>query len=636
MPNRAKHARATTLTAQRSKEAERQTQQAASSARISPAARGSVRGQPAAYRPADILAMQRTVGNRAVSRLLAPTRPSHQQPTAVQRYSIETEPKLGTLYSVSDDQRMVTGMGTPNHDLYVDRGSMLEEIRQATKGSMLAFSAGKTQELFGKTYTKVKVGFKKVQFTTPPEVQQPNLLQSIAGKGKPQEHLVDLDSEYQKKVVPGIVKQSKGKYKEVLEKIWQTLWVKSFGDVQTVLNTLVKDLELFKKLVIANQATEDYHDVSNIMEIPRRIVETVENAIYSDQATKSSLKSASDELQQQAQQMWLVLGADEHLKSALVDLIQRVGSLFHVMPEEMPVDLMLVHSANYQEAMLRSMEKGDPMFYRACDVMASTILANQITPQNEDQLKIYSAGGGSGAFHYAAKILKSGKDWVSLESFAASDRDAKVLGLNAKNRGMNLDNSWQYMMYGSIRKRGETVGEEDNAFELYTKLRYYLKGIKEPGRFSTNQRERLHSTIPKDAFVSIVGINSDQSTKIWETLQMSSVFNEEGEVKNPSYLEKDYIALRLPTSIRSLSQAISARLQEIYKTPSSDRKQIQGPASNELKNISGWLRLAQIPVDADKFEQEFGYKLTGDPSKSREVHNETWIALMLYLKGKKP
>ena len=552
---------------------------------------------------------------------------------AIQAYSIEREPKLGTLYSVSDDKEMITGMHTPNHELYVAKNSMLAQIKEATKASMLDFSFAGTQPMFGKNYNKIGAHFKVLEFTTPPEVEKPSLLERMRGKGKSKSHSVNLNQQYEEKVLPGMKQQAKDKYKAAMDKISQSPWKNEFGNIKVVLHNLVTHLELFKKLVIANQTAEHYHDVVNDMDYPQQLIASIEGLAYSKALTKADFAKIQHTIDFNASKMKYSFGKDENVMDATSEIVELTNRLGEIMPDKIPVDMLLVHSANYQEAMWKSMEERTPMFYRACDVMAATVMGNTVNPQNEEQLKIYAAGGNLGAFHYAAKILKSGKDWVSLESFAASDRESEILGLNAQNAGKNLDNSWQYIMYGSIRKRGKTGGEEDNAFELYTKLRYYLKGIKEPGKFRTDQRNRLHSTIAQNAFVGIGGMDLETSTAIWERLKSSGVFNAAGEVENPDYLEEDYIKLRLPIAQQARAEAISTRLDEIYRTPRSHQRQIQAVDSNELRNIAGWLQHAGLPADqALGFSIKYGAQLAAHPETPQKVYNDALKEMMLALK----
>ena len=554
----------------------------------------------------------------------------------IQAYSIKRETKLGTLYSVSDDNEMITGMQTPNHELYVAKNSMLDQIKAATKASMLDFSFAATQPLFGKNYRKIRAHFKTLNFTMPPEVKNPNFIEKMQGKGNPTSHTVNLNQQYREKVLPGMKQQAKDKHKEAMDKIAQSPWKNEFGNIKAVLQNLVTHLELFKKLVIANQITENYHDVVNDMDYPQQLIASIEDLAYSEAVTKTDFDKIRHTVNFNAGMMKYSFGKDENVMDATGEIVKLTNTLGEIMPDKIPVDMLLVHSVNYQEAMWKSMQEGTPMFYRACDVMASTIMANKVSQENKDQLKIYGAGGNSAAFHYAAKILKSGKDWVSLESFAASDRERKILGLNAQNAGKNLDNSWQYMMYGSL-KNGSQVGhdesEEDNAFELYTKLRYYLKGIKNPGKFRTDQRDRLHSPIPKNAFAAIGGMGNEKSNEVWEALERSKVFDENGKVKNPQYLEEGYIALRLPIDVKNKAEAITARMIDIYKIPDSEQRHIQGTDNNEMRNIAGWLEHAGMSAqDASDFAFKYFNELTVSLDNPSQVHNNALKDMMLRLK----
>ncbi|MCD9015711.1 hypothetical protein [Parachryseolinea silvisoli] len=541
--------------------------------------------------------------------------------TVTQRYAIEREPALKRLYSVSDDREMITGMGTPNHELYIGNHGLLAQIHAATEASMLDFSIDGTHKLFKKPYEKVKVGFKRYQFTTPPE-----------GKEKTKTHSVDLDEEYNSKIVPGIKRLTQEKFDAVMGKVDKTPWKKDFKNIQAPLNRLVRSLELFKKLVIANQAKETYQDEGTTMEAPYLFIHTIENQIYSKAALKDDILATDDMLEALTGEIKHTMGDDKYLMDVLSDCIQFAGALGKAIPQGIPVDLILIHSASYQQAMWRSMKEGTPMFYRACDVMAATVMGNRVIPQNEDQLKIYVAGGNSGAFHYAAKILASGKDWVSLESFAAGEREREILGVDDENFLMNIERSWQYMMYGSRNKEGKSSRQEDNAFELYTKLRYYLKGIKQPGGFRSPQRDRLHSTIPKDAFVGIADLDAEGSEKLWWRLKINNFFNEHGKITNPKMLQEMFVEIFVPMALKEYTPAITQKLITLYQTPSSNQRHIQAPPSNEVMNITAWLRFAGISRDeVEHFIMHYGTHLFKHSGKPRNVYNDALKDLMLRL-----
>ena len=575
-------------------------------------------------READIMGAKAAAGGGQRARTAGRASAHGDRPSAgstVQAYSIRREPKRGTLYSVSDNAEVITGMDTPNHDLYIDQPGKIAAIANAAKQSVLAFEEGSKISLFGKVYSRVQASFKKVSFKAAKS--------SIFGS---EERKVDLGETYYKNVAPALEAKSLAAYKTIMFQIRGSSWESSYDKIQVILKPLTSSLELFKKLVIANQAKEGYNDVVNLMDRPLIFIDILEKSIYSQSVSKQSFEKTVTDLDKKAAVLSSDFKGDEHLLETLKELMYYTIQLATFIPKGPPVDLMLVHSLNYQESMLQSIKNKDPMFYRACDVMATTVLGNKLTHQNKDQLKVYTAGR-SGAFHYAAKILTAGADWVTLESFAAGERERGVLGTTEENWATNLDNSWQYMMYGSIKKRGETGHEEDNAFELYTKLRYHLKGIKEVGHFSTQARDRLTSPIPQDAFITIPGIDGQKSAALWDRFFRSGVFNEYGKVKNPDYLEKNYIALRLDPLDRPKAAAISNRLKALYGQPSSSQRFIQNSPSNEMRNVVAWIKLMKLPVDIDRLEMKLDRAL-GDEVDPAKVYNKGWIEMMLGMERK--
>ncbi len=105
MLNRTKRQPQTTPAAQRTRDSEQQAQPVASPWQASRTARTSVRRQPSLYRPSDLLAMQRTVGNRTVTQSLA--RSAAQAPLVIQRMFGKNIPcqfktELGSTYDVGE------------------------------------------------------------------------------------------------------------------------------------------------------------------------------------------------------------------------------------------------------------------------------------------------------------------------------------------------------------------------------------------------------------------------------------------------------------------------------------------------------------------------------------------------------
>jgi hypothetical protein len=162
--------------------------------------------------------------------------------------------------------------------------------------------------------------------------------------------------------------------------------------------------------------------------------------------------------------------------------------------------MMPFHQYNFNLEIIQNLFSPDNLvLFRACDVQASTLLGNKLTPQNAHQLKNYNAGQES-AFHYATKILASGSDWVTLEHFAASVREREISGIG-RSKFKNLDHTWQFIMQGQGSDTAmDAVSREDKYFEIYTKIRYYLKGITqhETGAFDTARRDRTTDSTKKE------------------------------------------------------------------------------------------------------------------------------------------
>lgn len=545
-----------------------------------------------------------------------PTSPSS---SVVQAMSVQKEPTQNRLFAVSDDRHMITGMDTPNHELYVDSQSLIDEMNRFAARSKLYFRPALKGNLFGKPYSSVQAGFKDKEEV---RVINPKLLGRKSKK-------VNLESAYFKRVAPEIGAFRREKKRAVQQELGACLTKQEYLSLKGNIKGLTSAVELFKKLVIYDQATEDYHDVVNPMDRYLAFVERAEDLVYTKEATTATMQTKWVALANASEPLAWDTRSNLLLQEQLSRVMIFAKKVVKSIPPDKTIDLFLLHRDNTEDEMIHSIEQHEPMFYRACDVMAATLMGNTMDATNKEQLKIYSADG-TGAFHYAAKVLQSGNDWVTLESFAAGERETEVFGIKEDALEKNLDNSWNYLMYGSLRKKhADFLSPDDNYFELYTKLRYYLKGIIQIGKMNLSRRDKTNSVVPVGAFIGLApDFTADRSREIWERLRFNQILNQEGRVLKESFLDPDYIRLRLSDIDRPYTGLIYKTIRYYYRQPSG-MTYIQGVYNNEMRNITGWMRFLQLGVDTEKLSIDFLRKLAEIPSQ--ELHDEAWAVLMRLL-----
>lgn len=548
-----------------------------------------------------------------------PFQPAFPSSSVVQAMSVQKEPTLGRLFAVSDDRQMITGMNTPNHELYVDSQNLIDEMNRFAERSKLYFRSVSKCNLFDKPYYSVQAGFKDKE-----KVQVEN-----RKFWQPKMKDVNLDSTYWKRVAPQILAFRYEKKRAVQQELGACLTEQEYLSLKWNIKDLTSVVELFKKLVIYDQATEDYHDVVNPMDRYLAFVERAEDLVYTKEATTATMEAKWVALTNASELLERITDSNPFLQEQLLLVMDLARKVVECIPPDKTIDLFLLHRDNTEEEMIRSIKQDEPMFYRACDVMAATLMGNTIDATNKEQLKIYSADG-TGAFHYAAKVLQSGNDWVTLESFAAGERETEMFGIEEDELEKNLDNSWNYLMYGSFRKKHDDfLSPDDNYFELYTKLRYYLKGITRIGRMNLSRRDKTNSVVPVGAFTDLApGFTYDRSKAIWERLRFNQILNEEGRVLKESFLVSDHIGLRLSDRDRPYAELICNRIRYYYRQP-SEMAFIQGVYNNEMRNIIGWMRFLKLDVDTEQLSNDFLEKLPEVPSQ--QLHDEGWAKLMRLL-----
>jgi len=101
-------------------------------------------------------------------------------------------------------------------------------------------------------------------------------------------------------------------------------------------------------------------------------------------------------------------------------------------------------------------------------------------------------------------------------------------------------------MQGTAQSSKQEVSKEDKYFEIYTKIRYYLKGLKEheKGKFDTSRRPRT-SEGKKEQYIQ-GGINSQFANVLsWKAFYGKVLQDEEEENLMDKTLGNDFLSLEM-------------------------------------------------------------------------------------------
>lgn len=408
----------------------------------------------------------------------------------IQLFSVEEAPENQKIYSRSEN--MITGMESPNHEFYVRGEDAFPIMNGYIKQSPLELYQSNTIMLFN---TKMyEVGLRYSTQRRPDEARKEQISRKeVKSKFFESDKKENLQKMYEEKILPQIKEYRDMIFTSARQGIdLQGLNPSTIKPITNYLFDLTSSLNLFKKVINTELANKgDFNeDTEALSQVSLSLIQSVEEPLYQNNLIKQQLIQSKQSLLE----VWFDEMDREEVNvvgKILFRILDSLSDLIGIFPDE-GVNMIPFHKYNFNREMLQKLYSRDNIaLYRACDVQASTLLGNKITPENTEQLKNYNAGAEQ-AFHYATKIWKSGNDWVSLEHFAASERERIISGTeNAKFK--NLDHTWQFIMQGSIDSQDEGLSDEDKYFEVYTKIRYYLKGLTEHerGSFDTSIRERM-------------------------------------------------------------------------------------------------------------------------------------------------
>lgn len=420
----------------------------------------------------------------------APSEAVPESSPVIQRYQVEEAPENRQIYARSDNKNMITGMGTPNHDFFVAHTEAFPVMNNVIKDSPLELISRGQKQLFKQTMYQVGLRYKTSRLKD--EARKEQIKQkTVKEKFFESEDRSNLQLEYQKKILPNIKLYRENILKETIANIDQLGLNKSVVKaIRSNLYELMTSLNLFKKVFNAELANKGEFDEGSaeLASVGLGLIRTVEEPLYRTDLTRQDLKAARQSLLE----TWF--DEDDRDNPNLISKIvygirDNLEALIKAFPRGQRVNMMLFQKYNFNLEIIQQLyDKDNLVLYRACDVQASTLLGNKITKENAQLLKVYNANVDR-YFHYVTKILESGGDWVTLEHFAADPRDKLISGTE-EAKFKNLDHTWQYIMQGSHPSTVEGVSNEDKYFEIYTKIRYYLKGVEQhqAGGFDTSKR----------------------------------------------------------------------------------------------------------------------------------------------------
>lgn len=427
----------------------------------------------------------------------------------VQRYEIKRSMENGKAYTASSDGKMVTGMGTPNHELYLLNKPDFTQINNVIAHSPLEAYIKAEVTLFEKKYYSVGLRFKTNR-------NKEQAKEAVSSSWFPSK--VNLNAKYAENIVPKAKAFRQGLLSEKKAKVEESL--PEYKALAAEVKKLTESFHLFKKIVNATLAAAGaWNDtVKGKAVLAHGFIAIVEKVLHATELNKGQAEAVKEELAGLD-----ILGLDDNL---IFTTATQVGghltAMVDAFPPETTVNMLDIQSLHFQESNIASLDSEDAvLLYRACDVTSATLLGNIISDDNKQYSKVYNAETQK-AFHYATKVLSSGTDWISLEGFAASDIERAIAGTDKDDTTFrNVDNTWQFIMQGSAEGTDVALSKDDNFFALYTKIRYLLKGIdgdKEgvsKGVFDKQVRDRLGKPAHERNIAK--GLTGDiMNAKAWE------------------------------------------------------------------------------------------------------------------------
>jgi hypothetical protein len=198
-------------------------------------------------------------------------------------------------------------------------------------------------------------------------------------------------------------------------------------------------------------------------------------------------------------------------------------------------------------------------------------------------------------------------------------------------------------MYGSIAGGPGHLSEEDRYFELYTKLRYYLKGIKAPGGFSPTQRAKLiGKPLDSESFLPIFPRGSGisglakglfeakpevKAAGLFKRLRSAGILDDEGRVAQPEQLTQEQVGLALPREQTSLAPDVFRLLRRSIPSP-----HIQIGPSSDFANIAAWRAyLGESPAALGKLEDLMSHGIMELGEDPVTLSKKLWSELLAFV-----
>lgn len=385
----------------------------------------------------------------------------------VQRYTTERSADK-KLYNVSQNRRFVVGIKYPNHDLFVSNESDVERMNEIAREGMIEFEdKGSVEKMFGdvepKTYHKVYPKYKETVQTSVPL----------------QGHMRELkeNREAQEKKIKG-VQLDKGAVRP------QLITMSNHGEsirkliVQVLFNKRRYEAAIQKKLDNIRQGFIGFNKELRAYLDGEGDIQKVQDRLNNFQLEVWSVireHTGGEKKRNHSQRREL-----DELFSEVIrytsDLVVMVSTTSNTFKNS----LLKAHEADQIETLQRGGED-NLLLPGGCDLMVGTILGKLVSGNERDRGEaalVYQHGGESNKHHFTTRLCSDGKDYVTLEGFAAS-------GLQVH------DNRWEFYLHGN-RESPEA------SFLDYTKTRYELMGETDdskPTVFEQRQRDPYVRTV---------------------------------------------------------------------------------------------------------------------------------------------
>jgi len=361
---------------------------------------------------------------------------------AIQRYSVVKEDG-GKVYNKSTNGQFLVGIGYPNHELYIKDESILEGLNSRLEAGLLKFvSKGKHTFKFNQSnsdYIKVLPEHKNSGVNN---VDEEPLYKGV--KNVLTENLAKEES-----------KQKHGKQFEKakfnsgfnLQEKMKEYTTNTEGSVN-VYEFKMKAEFVRKSLSQLGYTHEENHTIGDIKQAYIKTYGDI-NSYFNGGENKTGVSKSLSLFKTS-----LDIKSDNPIIEKIEEKVDEMIKFVALLPDKSDKILVKKGHLNHQ---FQQIESGNLLIPRGCDLVAGTTMGKATDEQSETPYSMRfimnsNSEKNDDHKHFATKLLADGKDFVTIEGFAAS-------GLNI------FDNTWEIFLHGNRDK-------DVDAFNDYTMSRY--------------------------------------------------------------------------------------------------------------------------------------------------------------------